>query len=292
MAEISPAVVMKLRKMSSQGMMDCKKALEESGGDLEEAMTVLRKKGLATLAKRADREMKEGVVVCCEGKTPAFRWASLATLCCETDFAAKSDAFSEMVDYIKNYIKECKEQSKPENLINTEINGKKYSEVITDTVSKTGEKMEVCDYEKYVLPTSQPGLISTYIHFNGKIGVMVEFETSTQAVADNDQFKLIAKDIAMHIAAINPLALDSSSISAETIERERAIAAEQVKNKPENIIEKIVDGKIKKFFADNCLLDQGFVKDEKVPVRQVVANAAKAAGGEVKIKRFVRFAIG
>jgi elongation factor Ts len=292
MAEISPALVVKLRKMSGQGMMDCKKALEESGGNVEEAMTVLRKKGLATLAKRADREMKEGVVVCCEGKTPASRWASLATLCCETDFAAKSDAFSEMADYIKNYIKECKEQSKPENLINTVINGKKYSEVITDTVSKTGEKMEVCDYEKYVLPTSQPGLISTYVHFNGKIGVMVEFETNTQAVADNDQFKLIAKDIAMHIAAINPIALDSSGITAETIERERAIVAEQVKNKPANIIEKIVDGKMKKFFADNCLLDQGFVKDEKVPVQKVLADAAKTAGGTAKIKRFVRFAIG
>jgi elongation factor Ts len=292
MAEISPALVVKLRKMSGQGMMDCKKALEESGGNVEEAMTVLRKKGLATLAKRADREMKEGVVVCCEGKTSASRWASLATLCCETDFAAKSDAFSEMADYIKNYIKECKEQNKPENLINTAINGKKYSEVITDTVSKTGEKIEVCDYEKYVLPTSQPGLISTYVHFNGKIGVMVEFETNTQAVADNDQFKLIAKDIAMHIAAINPIALDSSGITAETIERERAIAAEQVKNKPANIIEKIVDGKMKKFFADNCLLDQGFVKDEKVPVQKVLADAAKAAGGTAKIKRFVRFAIG
>ncbi|MGA2915228.1 MAG: translation elongation factor Ts [Sedimentisphaerales bacterium] len=292
MAEISAALVMKLRKMSSQGMMDCKKALQESNGNLDEAMTILRKKGLATLAKRADREMKEGIVVCCGGETPTFRWASLATLCCETDFAAKSDAFSDAVDYIKNYVKECKEQSKPENLLNTEVNGKKYSEVVTDTVSKTGEKTEVCDYEKYVLPTSQPGLIATYVHFNGKIGVMVELETSTPAVADNPQFKLIARDICMHIAALNPLALDSSGISAETIERERAIAAEQVKNKPANIVEKIVDGKIKKFFADNCLLEQGFVKDEKVPVSNVLADAAKAAGGTAKIKRFVRFAIG
>ena len=150
--------------------------------------------------------------------------------------------------------------------------------------------MEAGDYARFKL--SGPGLIATYVHFNGKIGVMVEFETDTQAVADNPQFKLIAKDIAMHIAAINPLSLDQSGISAETIERERSIAAEQVKNKPANIVEKIVDGKIKKFFADNCLLEQGFVKDEKVPVQKVLADTAKAAGGTAKIKRFVRFAIG
>jgi elongation factor Ts len=150
--------------------------------------------------------------------------------------------------------------------------------------------MEVGDYTRFKL--SGLGIISTYVHFNGKIGVMVEFQTSVPAVADNAQFKLIAKDICMHIAALNPLALDASGISAEIIERERSIAAEQVKNKPANIVEKIVDGKIKKFFAENCLLEQGFVKDEKIPVQKVLADAAKAAGGEAKIKRFVRFAIG
>jgi elongation factor Ts len=292
MVEISPAIVMKLRKMSSQGMMDCKKALQETNGNIEEAMTVLRKKGLATLAKRADREVTEGIVVCVESETDRFKFASLATLCCETDFVAKSDAFSEAVEYMRNYIQNCKEQSGPEKLVNTKVNGKKYSEIITETVSKTGEKMVVCDYEKYVLDNSKPSLITTYVHFNDKIGVMVEFETSSQAVADNEQFRLIAKDIAMHIAAVNPLALDQSGISAQIIERERSIAAEQAKNKPPNIAEKIVDGKIKKFFADNCLLEQGFVKDEKVPVQKVLADAAKAAGGTAKIKRFVRFAIG
>ncbi len=288
MAEISPAVVMKLRKMSSQGMMDCKKALEESGGDLEEAMTILRKKGLATLAKRADRDTTEGIVVCV--RRPDGKEAAMATLCCETDFVAKSDDFINTTKILGDFLLCCDCSEGAQGLLDTAKDSKKFSEIITECVSKTGEKMELGDYAKFKLAGA--GLISTYVHFNGKIGVMIEFETDTQAVADNDQFKLIAKDIAMHIAAINPLALDSSSISAETIESERAIAAEQVKNKPENIIEKIIDGKMKKFFADNCLLDQGFVKDEKVPVRQVVANAAKAAGGEAKIKRFVRFAIG
>jgi elongation factor Ts len=121
---------------------------------------------------------------------------------------------------------------------------------------------------------------------------MVELETSTQAVADNAQFQTVAKDIAMHIAAVNPLSLDKSGIAADVIEKERAIATEQVKDKPANIIDKIVDGKMNKFFAENCLLSQGFVKDEKVAVEKVLADTAKAAGGTAKIKSFVRFAIG
>ncbi len=288
MAEISASIVVKLRKMSGQGMMDCKKALEETGGNIEEAMTLLRKKGLATLAKRADRETTEGTIACVIN--PDGKEAVMAMLCCETDFVAKSDAFVAAADAMKDYLPACSAEKGADNLLNTEKNGKKFSDVLTECVSKTGEKMEVGDYAKFKF--SGPGLIATYVHFNGKIGVMVEFETSTQAIADNEQFKLTAKDIAMHIAALNPLALDQSGISAEIIERERSIAAEQVKNKPANIVEKIVDGKMKKFLADNCLLEQGFVKDEKVPVQKVLADAAKAAGGEAKIKRFVRFAIG
>ncbi len=198
----------------------------------------------------------------------------MAALCCETDFVTKSDAFAAAANAIKDYLPLCKATNGVENLLNTEKGGKKYSDIITECVSKTGEKMEVGDYAGIKL--SGPGLIAT----------------SSQAIAENPQFKLIAKDICMHIAALNPLALDSSGIPAETIEREKAIAAEQVKNKPANIVEKIVEGKMKKFFADNCLLEQGFVKDEKVAVQKVLADAAKAAGGEAKIKRFVRFAIG
>ena len=288
MAEITSALVAKLRNMSGQGMMDCKKALEEANGNIEEAMTALRKKGLATLAKRAERETKEGKVICVASQDG--KEASMATLCCETDFVVKSDAFAAAAEIMKDYLAVCKAESGIENLLNAEKDGKKFSDVITESVSKTGEKTEVGDYAKIILKSA--GLIATYVHFNGKIGVMVELETDTQAVADNEQFKLVAKDICMHIAAVNPLALDSSGISADVVEREKAIAAEQVKNKPANIVDKIVEGKIKKFFADNCLLDQGFVKDEKVSVQKVLADAAKAAGGTAKIKRFVRFAIG
>jgi len=288
MAEISAATVMKLRKMSGQGMMDCKKALQEADGNIEQAMDRLRKKGLSTLAKRAERETTEGLVVCKssqDGKTSV-----LATLCCETDFVAKSDDFVAMAQKLTDYALVCPADQGVENILESVVDGKKFSDVLTETVSKTGEKTQVGDYAKYQL--DGPGLISTYIHFNDKVGTMVRIETSDDNVAAADVLKQTACDIAMHITATKPLALDKDEIDSETIEREKSIFAEQVKNKPANIIEKIVEGKMRKFFEENCLLDQPFVKDDSKSVAQVLADAAKQAGGEAKIKKFVRFEVG
>ncbi len=288
MAEISASMVMKLRKMSGQGMMDCKKALHEAGGDIEGAMEILRKKGLATLAKRAARETSEGVVVSwadSDGKA-----AGLATLCCETDFVAKSDDFIRATEFIRDCIGKCEGDCGPGAILETEVGGTKGSDIVTETVSKTGEKVEVGDFARYKL--GGPGLIGTYIHFNGKVGTMVEIETSDDKVAAADILKQAAADIAMHITATKPLSLEREGISPEIIERERAIFAEQVKNKPANIVEKIVEGKMKKFYAENCLLEQQFVKDDSKTVAQVLSESAKKAGGEAKIKRFARFEVG
>jgi elongation factor Ts len=279
---------MKLRKMSGQGMMDCKKALLEADGDIEKAMDTLRKKGLATLAKRAERETSQGLVVSKsidDGKT-----ATMVTLCCETDFVAKSDDFIAAAQSLTDYAFACSADTGIENILETAIDGKKYSDVLTETVSKTGEKTEVGDYAKYKL--DGPGLISTYIHFNGKVGTMVQIETSDDTVSASEVLKQTANDIAMHITATKPLALNKEQIDAETIKREKAIFAEQVKNKPENIVEKIVEGKMNKFFAENCLLDQPFVKDDSKTVEQILNEAAKQAGGQAKITRFVRFDVG
>jgi len=288
MAEISAAMVMKLRKMSGQGMMDCKRALQEADGDIEKAMETLRKKGLATLAKRAERETSQGLVVCKssqDGKTSV-----LATLCCETDFVAKSDDFVATAKILTDYGMACPADEGVDNVLESVVDGKKFSDVLTETVSKTGEKTQVGDYTKYKL--EGPGLISTYIHFNEKVGTMVQIGASDDNVADSEVLKQTAGDIAMHITATKPLALDKDEIDSEIIEREKNIFAEQVKNKPANIIEKIVEGKMKKFFAENCLLDQPFVKDDSKSVGQVLTDAAKQAGGEAKIKRFVRFEVG
>ena len=288
MAEISAAMVMKLRKISGQGMMDCKRALQETDGDIDKAMDMLRKKGLATLAKRAERDTSEGLVV--SKTSPEGKTAVMATLCCETDFVAKSDDFITAAQTLADFALACKADEGVENVLETSADDRKFSDVLTEIVSKTGEKTQVGDYAKYTL--DGPGLISTYIHFNEKVGTMVQIETGDEAMASADALKQTAADLAMHITATKPLALDKDQIDPEIIEREKVIFAEQVKNKPANIVDKIVEGKIKKFYAENCLLQQPFVKDDSKSVEQVLAEAAKQAGGEAKIKRFVRFEVG
>ena len=203
---------------------------------------------------------------------------------------AKSEDFVAMAQKLTDYALVCPVEQGVENILETVVDGKKFSDVLTETVSKTGEKTQVGDYAKYQL--DGPGLIGTYIHFNEKVGAMVQIETSDDNVAATDVLKQTASDIAMHITATKPLALDKDDIDSEIIEREKSIFAEQMKNKPANIIEKIVEGKMKKFFEENCLLDQPFVKDDDKSVVQVLADAAKQAGGEAKIKKFVRFEVG
>lgn len=286
MAEITASAVATLRKMSGQGMMDCKNALTETGGDVDKAMELLRKKGLATLAKRAGRATSEGRVVCKisdNGKT-----AAIGSLCSETDFVAKSDDFMAASKVMTEAMFAASADSGAQAILDTVISGRKFSDILTDTVSKTGEKCEVGDFIRYKLTGT--GTFGAYVHFNSKVGALLEVEASSDAVAK--AVKQVADEIAMHITAINPMGLDKSTIDPAVIEKERAIAAEQVKDKPANIIDKIVDGKIAKFLKDVCLVEQPFVKDDSVTVGQALTNAAKAAGGQAKIKRFVRVEIG
>jgi elongation factor Ts len=288
MAEISASMVVKLRKMSGQGMMDCKKALEESNGDVEKAIDILRKKGLATLAKRAERETTEGIVV--SKMSEDGKVAAMATLCCETDFVTRSDDFIAAAKSLGDFAIVCTADEGTENVLGTSVGSKRFSDIVSEVASKTGEKIEVGDFAKYKLDGT--GLISTYIHFNGKVGTMVEIETSDEKTASTEAMKQTAADIAMHITATKPLALDKGGVDSKTIEREKAIFAEQVKSKPANIVDKIVEGKMKKFFAENCLIEQQFVKDDSKTVAQVLDEAAKQSGGKAKIKRFVRFEVG
>ncbi len=280
MAEITAAAVMKLRKLSGQGMMDCKKALEECNGDPQAAMELLRKKGLATLEKRADRDTTQGRLLCragSDGKTVA-----LVSLCCETDFVAKNDDFIAACEKLADCALNASSDSGAECLLNTQTDGKKFSEILTDTVSKTGEKIEVGDFARFTLSGS--GLIGRYVHFNDKTGAMVEIETDSDKTAE--ALTQIANEVAMHITAIKPMALDKDSFDPKVLAHERQIAADQVKNKPADMVEKIVDGKIAKFLKENCLLDQPFVKDDK----QTVGKLAQAAG--MKVKRFVLWEVG
>ncbi|MGE4286369.1 MAG: translation elongation factor Ts [Phycisphaerae bacterium] len=266
---ISAADVMKLRKMSGQGMMDCKKALAETNGDIEEAMTLLRKKGLATMAKRAERETTEGrVVVKTVGDVTV-----MVSLCCETDFVAKNDDFIAASEKLADVALNLAEGEKLEDV---------FAEDITVLVSKTGEKMEVGDWARL---TADAGcVVGSYVHFNNKTGALVKIEGPA-----SDALTQIANEICMHITATKPMALDQSSFDPEVIEKEKSIAAEQMRNegKPEQIIENIVKGKINKMMADNCLVKQKFVKNEEITVEKAAQQA-----GATKIVDFARVTIG
>lgn len=285
MAEISASTVMKLRKISGQGMMDCKKALKDADGDIDKAMELLKRKGLATLEKRAQREASEGIVVA--AKSEDGKTAAMASLCCETDFVAKSDDFVQACQLLEKIILKCGDNEK---LVDTEVDGKRFGDIITELASKTGEKTQLGDFVRYSVEKS--GYICTYVHFNKKVGAIVEFETSDDKVARNEDFRRMTEDIAMHITAINPLALDESGISEEQVEEEKAAFREQVKDKPDNIIDKIIDGKMQKFFSEKCLLKQEFVKDDSKTVSQVIEEAAEKAGGQAKIVDFKRVSVG
>jgi len=288
MAEISASTVMKLRKISGQGMMDCKKALTEADGDVDKAMEILRKKGLATLSKRAERDTSEGIVV--SKRSEDGKVAVLATLCCETDFVARSSDFVAAAEKLGDYAMACEADDGADAILETVVEGRKFSDIITELTGKTGEKTQVGDFAKFRL--DGPGLISSYVHFNSKVGSMVLIKTGDDATAEADAVRRAASDIAMHITAAKPLALDEEGIDKQLVEREKSIFAEQVKNKPPNIVEKIVEGKLKKFYAENCLLTQPFVKDNSKTVAEVLADAARQASGEAKIERFVRFEVG
>jgi elongation factor Ts len=286
MAEISASIVMKLRKLSGQGMMDCKKALEDSGGDMEKALDTLRKKGLATMAKRADKETSEGRLY--KALSADGRTAALSMLCCETDFVAKNDDFTAACEKLAKASLLATADQGAENLANTVVDGQKITDIITELVSKTGEKTQIGDYIRYRL--SGPGVIGSYVHFNSKVGTLVEVEASDDNTAN--AVKTIADGIAMHVTAMNPVGLDRDSVDPATVAREREIATEQVKDKPANMVAKIVDGKMAKYFKENCLIDQPFVRDDTKTVSEALTQAAKTAGGTAKVKRFVRFEIG
>ena len=265
--------------------MDCKKALVEVDGDIDAALEILRKKGLATMAKRADRDTTEGRIVL--NKSDDGKTVAMVMLCCETDFGSKSDDFVEVVGKLAEAGMAC-EADNGESIADVEVGGKAMSTIVTELVSKTGEKTEIGDFSRYTVSGS--GAIGAYVHFNNKMGALVEVETSSDEVAA--AVASVAVDAAMHVTAVNPVGVDRDTLDPEVVAKEKAEAAESVKDKPAQIIDKIVEGKMNKFYGEQCVVDQPFVKDDSVTVGEAISAAAKTAGGTAKITKFVRFAIG
>ena len=270
---ITAQMVKELREKTGAGMMDCKKALVQTDGDFEAAIDFLREKGLAAAGKKADRIAAEGTTYILENGNEAI----LVEINAETDFVAKNDKFVALVEELAAHLLAAK-PADVDAALETEINGVKVSDYISSAIATIGEKISLRRFE--IKTKTDADAFGSYLHMGGRIGVLVVLEGSTDAAA--------AKDIAMHIAAINPTYVSRDEVSAEEVERERKVLTEQALNegKPENIVAKMVEGRLGKYFEDICLLDQTFVKNSDQKVRDFV----KSTGGNVTA--FTRYAVG
>lgn len=277
--------VKNLREATGCGMMDCKKALAEADGNFDKAVEILREKGMAKAAKKASRIAAEGVVTTYVDK--ANKIGVVIEVNSETDFVGKNADFVAFANACAQTVAE-QNPADVEALLAATIAGGTgtVAAALQEKVLTIGENIQIRRFVRY------EGDIETYIHGGGKIGVMVKFDTD---VADKDGFAEYGKDVAMQIAAINPGYLERSQVPAEVIEKEKEIllvqiaSDEKMKNKPEQVLAKMVEGKIGKFYKENCLVEQAFVKDGNINVAQYTENTAKALGGQIKIVDFVRF---
>ena len=275
MPEITAALVGKLREMTGAGLMDCKKALSETSGDLDKATDVLRKKGVASAARKAGRDAKEGVVA--QHIQPGARVGILIEVNCETDFVAKNEEY-------RAFAEEAARGLAANPSADLESNR-------AALVAKMGENIKVSRHKR--IEVSGNGLVAAYIHTGAKVGVLVEVGASKEATVANDEFKQLVRDVTLQIAAASPLAVSRDQIDPAVVAKEKEIAAEQVKNKPPQAIAKIVEGKLEKFFQGCCLLDQGFVKqNSEISVKEHLNGVAKKLGDEIVIRRFFRFQVG
>ena len=275
MAEITAAAVGKLREMTNAGLMDCKKALVEANGDLAAAVDILRKKGVASAAKKAGREAKEGVIA--QHILPGSRVGVLVEINCETDFVAKNETFRVF----------CDETSRKLALDpKADLEADRVA-----AVARIGENIRISRHQR--LEVSGHGMIAAYIHTGAKLGVLVEVGAGKETTIVSDAFKQLVKDITLQIAAAHTIAVTRDQVDPAIIAKEKEIALEQVKNSPPQAASKIVEGKLEKFFQTNCLLDQGFAKKNyEITVKEHVAGVARQLGDEISIRRFIRFQVG
>lgn len=285
---ISATMVKELREKTNAGMMDCKKALEEAKGDFEAAVEWLRVKGLSAAAKKADRIAAEGVV----SAGTAGKVAAVVEVNSETDFVSRNDGFknfvSEVLTHVMNTSSTADLLSQPFFKAPTKTLG----DALKEAIATIGENLVIRRAEKYTV--SGDGLVHTYIHGEGKIGVMIEVGSTTAAAASSAEAKTFASDVCLHIAAMNPMALSQADMNPEVVAKEKEILKQknlESGKKPE-MIEKIVEGQIRKFLAENCLLDQSFVKNPDLTISALMKETSKKAGGDLTIKRFTRFELG
>ena len=277
--------VMALREKTGVGMMDCKKALQESDGDVEKAIDYLREKGLAKQAKKASRVAAEGMAYATVNYDKKV--GVVVEVNSETDFAAKSDKFVEFVKEIADVIIN-ENPADVDALLAANVNGQSVADLLRDKVMVIGENLSIRRFVRY------EGDCVAYVHGGGRIGVLVKFDAEG-AASGSDALIECGKDVAMQIAALNAPYLNEASVPAEVVEHEKEVQLALIKNdpknanKPEMVLEKMITGKMRKYFEENCLVNQAFVKDGNINVGQYVEQQAKVAGGAMVLSSFVRF---
>ena len=284
--EITAELVKQLRDKTNCGFMDCKKALQETQGDLEAAVTYLRQKGIAVATKRAERATSEGAIWAYLG--PDTKTGVLLEVNCESDFVAKTDGFLTFGETLAAQIA----QTAPVDLEALLAqpwqgqNGLTVQEHLNELIGQIGENIRIRRFSRF----ADSGPLAAYIHFGGKIGVLLELKASSNSA----DLQTLAKDLAMQVAATNPLAVAPDELDLEVVAKEKAIYEVQAREsgKPEKIIERMVSGRLEKFFKEVCLVEQPFVKNPEVTVAQLLKEAGAASGGEVQVARFIRYQIG
>ena len=290
MAEITAKMVKELREATGAGMMECKKALTEAEGVFEKAVDVLRTHGLAKAAKKAGRATNEGRVNVAVCKNDA-RKGAVVEINCETDFVALTDKFQDCCDTFTRAVVH-NDPATVDELLESEYEGEKVGDTLTEAIHIIGENMQISNFKR--LEIEGTGALVPYIHMNGRIGVLVGFTFGNEATATDERFLAMGKDVAMQIAATNPVSLDKDSVPEDIREHEfeiyKAQAAES--GKPENIQEKIATGRMEKFYKENCLVEQDFVKDPDTTVGAYIAKCAKEIGDDIKVVSFARIELG
>ena len=278
MAVISASLVKELREETGVGMMECKKALVEANGDKTAAIKLLREAGMAIAAKRADRAAKQGII---SAEVAADSQSGLMVeVNCETDFVSKNDNFKAFVAELARTARGLADNALAE-AAKAKVDAK---------IAEIGENIVARRNIGYKVQGT--GAIAAYVHLGGKLGVMVEVGCKNAASVQNPVVKALLADLTLHITAVNPACITRDQVPAETVQAEKDIYAKQVEGKPANIIDKIVVGKLEKFYGQICLVEQAFVKDQDKTVAAVLAEAGKAAGDEFTIRRFVRWQLG
>ncbi len=269
-----------LRDKTGAGMMDCKKALQESDGDIDKAIEYLRKKGAATAEKRADRSANEGVIA----TRTAGSTTAMIEVNCETDFVAKSEDFLSFTNAALESVVTAK-PADVDALLTQGADASSVGTMLTDLIGKIGEKIEVKRFATF----ESDGYVAEYIHPGAKLGVMIEL-----SVPASDPVTQLARDLAMQIAAMNPVAIDRDSVPVETREKELEIYRQQAaeQGKPENMLDRIAEGKLNKFFQEYTLVEQSFIRDNTKTVKEHIDAVATQVGAPIVVRRFVRFQVG